>query len=131
MALKDSRIFSWKRLAPSFKYAFQGMIYAAKNEKNFLIHITAAVLVIGLSVCLKINHIEWLFIVVSIFGVLALELFNSALERAVDLSTDEIKPLAKHAKDLAAAAVLVYVMMTVIIGIIIFGPKLLRLVGML
>ena len=83
-----------------------------------------AVLVILSGLVFKLNQLEWLFIVIAIFGVLALELVNSAIERVVDLTTSEIKPLAKQAKDIAAAAVLVYAIMSVIIGIFIFGPKL-------
>jgi len=115
------------RIACAFKYAIQGIVYATKVEKNFQIHITCALIVTVLSIILKINKTEWLFIIISIFGVLALELVNSALERSVDIATKEIKSLAKQAKDLAAAAVLVYAIMSVIIGIVILGPKLMTL----
>lgn len=127
MVLKGERKFSAKRLTSAFKYAFQGIRYAASSEKNFRIHIVSALIVIIASTLLKINQVEWLFILISIFGVMALELVNSALERAVDLATQEIQPLAKQAKDLAAAAVLVYAAMAVIIGIVILGPKLIKL----
>lgn len=127
MVLKGERKFSVKHLTSAFKYAFQGIQYAAKSEKNFRIHIVSAFIVIIVSSLLKINQIEWLFILISIFGVMALELVNSALERAVDLATQEIQPLAKQAKDLAAAAVLVYAVMAVLIGIVILGPKLINL----
>ncbi|MBS4217113.1 diacylglycerol kinase family protein [Bacillus sp. FJAT-49711] len=127
MALKGNGRFSIMRIACAFKYAIQGIVYATKVEKNFQIHITCALIVTVLSIILKINKTEWLFIIISIFGVLALELVNSALERSVDIATKEIKPLAKQAKDLAAAAVLVYAIMSVIIGIVILGPKLMTL----
>ncbi|MCR2820432.1 diacylglycerol kinase family protein [Lederbergia panacisoli] len=127
MALKGKGRFSIIRIACAFKYAIQGIFYATKVEKNFQIHITCGVVVGVLSFLLKINKTEWLFIIISIFGVLALELVNSALERTVDIATKEIKPLAKQAKDLAAAAVLVYAIMSVIIGILILGPKLIML----
>lgn len=103
------------------------MGHVVKYEKNFQIHLVVAVLVILSGLIFKLNQLEWLFIVIAIFGVLALELVNSAIERVVDLTTSEIKPLAKQAKDIAAAAVLVYAIMSVIIGIFIFGPKLLTL----
>ncbi|MBS4176297.1 diacylglycerol kinase family protein [Lederbergia citrea] len=127
-ALKDNRTFSIKRVARSFKYAFHGLKYAAKSERNFQIHLTTALLVTVCASILNINKMEWLFIFVSIFGVIALELVNSALERVVDLATDEIKPLAKQAKDLAAAAVLMYALMAAIIGVVILGPKLLHMI---
>jgi len=125
--LKDKGRFSIVRIFCAFKYAIQGIIYASKVEKNFQIHIIFAFVVSVLSIILKIDKIEWLFIIISIFGVLSLELINSALERAVDIATQDIKPLAKQAKDLAAAAVLVYAIMSVIIGIVILGPKMLSL----
>ncbi|MBS4199708.1 diacylglycerol kinase family protein [Bacillus sp. FJAT-49732] len=127
MALRDRGGFSIDRIACAFKYAIEGIIHASKVEKNFQVHIICAIIVSALSFILKIDKMEWLFIIISIFGVLSLELINSALERAVDIATKEIKPLAKQAKDLAAAAVLVYAIMSVIIGIVILGPKMIKL----
>nr|WP_144920431.1 diacylglycerol kinase family protein [Paenibacillus bovis] len=128
MALEGKKTFSIIRLKSAFKYAFQGIKYASTVEKNFKIHLLCAVLVLFVSAFLGLQAVEWLFIIISIFGVMALELINSAIERVVDLSTTEIHPLAKQAKDLAAAAVLVYAIMAVIIGIIILGPKLIQLI---
>ncbi|MBW8348150.1 diacylglycerol kinase family protein [Bacillus sp. IITD106] len=127
MALKDKERFSLGRIFCAFKYAIQGIKHAVKVEKNFQIHIVCAIIVCLFSIILKIDITEWLFIIICIFGVLSLELVNSALERAVDIATQEIKPLAKQAKDLAAAAVLVYAIMSVIIGLVILGPKLINL----
>lgn len=67
--------------------------------------------------------IEWSIVVLLIGGMLALEMMNAAIERVVDLVTLENHPLAKHAKDLAAGAVLVYAISSVVIGLIIFVPK--------
>ncbi|MCJ7841846.1 diacylglycerol kinase family protein [Lederbergia sp. NSJ-179] len=117
------------RLILAFKYAIQGIRFAAKSEKNFQIHIFAALFVIILSFFLQLDKIEWIFMMISIFGVMALELVNSAMERAVDLSTDKILPLAKQAKDLAAAAVLIYTLMAVLIGFLILGPKIWELLS--
>ncbi|MBP1914816.1 diacylglycerol kinase family protein [Lederbergia galactosidilytica] len=125
--MKDRGPFSVIRLFSAFKYAVQGIQYAAKSEKNFQIHLFAASIVIILSFFLKLDKVEWIFIIISIFGVMALELVNSAMERAVDLATDKIHPLAKQAKDLAAAGVLVYTLMAVLIGILILGPKIIQL----
>ena len=127
LVLKDRGPFSVIRLFSAFKYAAQGIQYAAKSEKNFQIHLFAASIVIILSFFLKLDKVEWIFIIISIFGVMALELVNSAMERAVDLATDKIHPLAKQAKDLAAAGVLVYTLMAVLIGILILGPKIIQL----
>ncbi|MBO0993977.1 diacylglycerol kinase family protein [Bacillus sp. SD088] len=127
LVLKDRSSFSLKRLVSAFKYAIEGIQYAAKVEKNFQIHLVAAVIVIILSFLLRLDKIEWIFMMISIFGVMALELVNSAMERAVDLATEKIQPLAKQAKDLAAAAVLIYTLMAVLIGILILGPKIIQL----
>lgn len=128
MALKDKRLYSGRRLVASFRYAFQGLIHVIKHEKNFQIHLIVAVAISVLSIFLELTKLEWLFIVLSIFGVFVLELVNSSIERVVDLVTNEIKPLAKQAKDIAAAAVLLYAIMAVIIGMVILGPKLLILI---
>lgn len=129
MALKDKQVILGQRLVASFNYAFQGLKHVIINERNFRIHLIIATLIIILASYLGINRLEWLFIIVSIFGVLVLELVNSAIERVVDLITLEINPLAKQAKDIAATAVLLYAIMSAIIGMIILGPKLLAVLS--
>lgn len=89
-----------------------------------IVHIVMAVVAIMMSIILHIHLMEWLFILIAIFGVFALEFVNSAIERVVDLVTEDYHELAKQAKDIAAAAVLVYSCLSVIIGLIIFVPKL-------
>ncbi|MFD1705442.1 diacylglycerol kinase family protein [Siminovitchia sediminis] len=123
MAWKDNHPFSLRRLAKSFTYAFQGILYAIKNEKNFQIHVLAALAVMVCGILLQLNKIEWLFIIICIFGMFSLELMNTAIERAVDHHSKEISPVAKQAKDLAAGAVLVYALMSIVIGSVIFLPK--------
>jgi len=118
-------------LYKTFTYAFSGIIHGFRKEKNFKIHAAAAILAIFISIILRISMVEWLFVIISIFGVLTLELINSAIERLVDLTTSDYHPLAKQAKDLAAGAVLVYSIMTVIIACIIFIPKIAHLYKML
>ncbi len=127
MALKGRNPFSFERLLRAFTYAIQGLWYAVKTEKNFQIHLIAALVVSACGFAFKLNKVEWLFILLCIFGMLSLELLNSAIEKTVDLVTDEIRPLAKQAKDLAAGAVLVYAVMTVVIGLLIFIPKIMVL----
>ena len=71
----------------------------------------------------SLNWLEWLFILVAIVGTITLELVNSAIERVVDLVTTEYHPLAQQAKDIAAGAVFLYAIFSIIVGIIIFLPK--------
>ncbi|MET0786613.1 MAG: diacylglycerol kinase family protein [Paenisporosarcina sp.] len=107
----------------SFRFAFQGVIQAFKYERNFRFHIIAAIGVITAGILSDINYIEWMIIALSIAGMLSLELINSALERVVDLASPEMHVLAKQAKDMSAAAVLVFACASAIIGILIFLPK--------
>ena len=87
------------------------------------IHISLGLLVIMAGVFFSISRMEWLFILLCIAGMFTLEMLNTAIEKTVDLVTDEFHPLAKVAKDLAAGAVLVYTVYSIIVGIIIFLPK--------
>jgi len=107
----------------SFKCAFEGIIHAGKRERNFQFHLFAAAVVIISGVFSRLSHFEWIILILCISGMLCLELVNSALERAVDLASPEIHDLAKQAKDMSAAAVLVFACASAIIGILIFIPK--------
>ncbi|WP_102345557.1 diacylglycerol kinase family protein [Bacillus sp. Marseille-P3661] len=111
---------SKRKLLYSFKYAIEGLIYVIKNERNMQIHLTIACIVLFFGFIMSISKMEWLIILLLIGIVLSLETMNTAIERTVDLITDEYKPLAKLAKDVAAAAVFVFAIISVIIGIIIF-----------
>lgn len=111
------------RFLKSFRYAYEGIIHACKTERNIKIHILTAVVVIILGLLTHLNLIEWFIVLMLIGGVIALELMNSAIERVVDLTTSERHPLAKQAKDLAAGAVLVYAIVSAIIGLLLFVPK--------
>ncbi len=87
------------------------------------VHMLAAVIVVLAGVLTGLGRMEWMLVIVLIGGMLALELVNSALERTVDLVTEERHPLAKQAKDMAAGAVLVFAVTSAIIGLLIFLPK--------
>ncbi|WP_419881426.1 diacylglycerol kinase family protein [Peribacillus sp. B-H-3] len=108
----------------SFLFAFEGIWAALKSERNMRIHFAAAAAVLCLGWYVALSKLEWMLILICIFGVISLELVNSAIERVVDLATSETHPLAKQAKDFAAGAVLVFAIFSVIIGLIIFLPKL-------
>lgn len=127
MESTDKRSTFLKRLINSFRYALTGIKDVIKAERNMKIHLIFTVAVIIAGYLLTISRIEWLFVLIAIGGVISLEMVNSAIERAVDLVTDEYDLLAKRAKDAAAGAVLVFTVIAIIIGIIIFLPKLLSL----
>ena len=110
----------------SFGYAFEGIWNTVKSERNMQIHLAFTVCVIIAGLIFRIS--KWLFCLVLFGQVMSLELVNTALEAAIDVATDEWKPLAKKAKDAAAGAVLVSAIIAAIIGLLIFIPRLFDLI---
>lgn len=117
------------RLFRSFSHAFAGIGYAFKTQANLRIHLVVALAVIVAGLWLQISTVEWTILVVTIMIVLSAELFNTAIEAVVDRVGSEPHPLSKIAKDTAAGAVLIGAIGAVIVGVLIFGPKLLALIG--
>jgi len=107
----------------SFKYAFDGIKLTFQNEPNFRIQIVLGIISILLGIFLNISQMEWLILITIIFMVLLLELINSSLEALVDLISPEINEKAKIAKDTAAGAVLIASILSLIVGIVLFLPK--------
>ena len=118
-----------KRLINSFKYASEGIKQSYKGEQNLKIHTFIAILVIVFGFFLKISYFEWLVCLLLIGLVLMTEFFNTAIEYVVDLASPKIHPLAKAAKDTASAGVLMMAIISAIIGLIIFVPKLIEFIG--
>ena len=116
-----------KRFIKSFGYAVEGLKYAFKYEQNILAHTFATILVIIFGFVFNISFTEWLILLLIIGLVIATELINTSIEAVVDLITLEKHPVAKVAKDTAAAAVMVFALIAVLIGVIIFVPKILAL----
>jgi diacylglycerol kinase len=119
----------WKRLLKRFSFAWEGIVFTFKNEKNMKIHGVAALFVCMTAWMLDLSKTEWLIILITIGVVFSLEMVNTAIERVVDLVAPEFHPLAKIAKDVAAGAVFVFVMISVIIGAIIFFPHFIALIS--
>lgn len=115
-----------KNLIDSFKHAFEGIRVAIKSETNLQIHIVIMFLVIIIGIILKISVVEWFVCLLLFGGVISLEMINTAIETTVDLITMEKNSKAKLAKDASAGAVLVMAIVSVIIGLIIFVPKILE-----
>ncbi len=112
-------------LQTSISLALQGIFYTLKSQRNFKIHLLFSLVVILLGYMYSIETTEWLFIICVIGFVLVAELFNTAIETSVDLTTTEIHPLAKLAKDVAAGGVLMAAITASVVGMIIFIPKIL------
>jgi undecaprenol kinase len=117
------------RLLRSFGHAFAGFSHGLRTQANLRIHIAAAVCVIIAGLLFQISTVEWAILVVTIMIVMSAELFNTAIEAAVDRVGNEPHPLSKVAKDTAAGAVLIGAIGAVIVGLLIFGPRLLALIG--
>jgi undecaprenol kinase len=121
MDLKDKRKYKYY---DTFRFAFAGIRIAIQQEKNIRFHLLISVLVIILASILSLSQIEWIILLLVISGMLVLEMLNTAIERIVDLVTLDYHPLAKQAKDVAAGAVLIFAIAAIIVGAIIFIPKL-------
>jgi diacylglycerol kinase len=106
-----------------FHNAFQGLKWFALSQWNFKIHTIATVIVIGLSIVLQIAVSEWIAICFAIALVWVAELLNTALEFALDKLHPEHDEIIGKAKDVAAAAVLIASIAALIVGAMIFAPK--------
>ena len=123
---------SWRiagDLPASFRYAAQGLGYATVSQRNFRIHLATAVVVFGLGIALQMDLTRMAVLVLTVAAVLVLELLNTAIEAVVDLSIGRrYHPLARIAKDCAAAAVLVAAISSLLIAFcLLLPPLLLRL----
>lgn len=103
----------------SFGFAFNGIKYAVRNENNFLYHLLATVIIVIIGITLQFTRIEWFIIIFLIGMVYTAEMFNSAIEKLVDLTMPRYHYKAGIIKDVAAGAVLIAAITALIIGIII------------
>ena len=117
-----------KKLINSFKYAISGIITSFKTERNMKIHILVMILVIIAGIVFKLSLLDWIILVIMFGLVISAELFNTAIETTIDMITKEKNEKAKIAKDVAAGAVLVLAIVSVIVGLIIFIPKILSFI---
>lgn len=104
-----------------FDHAWEGITESVKTEGHLRFHIMIAVLIHIFAYFYGIDRSGWAVLILTSGAVIAAELFNTALERAVDTATAEIVPTAKFAKDAAAGAVLVLAAVSVLVGIALFG----------
>lgn len=115
----------WQSLA----FAFSGIRCALQSQRNLRIHVAIAAAAVLVAYALRISRSEWAIVVTLIALVIGLELLNTAVEALVDLASPAPHPLAKVAKDTAAGAVLVAAVASVAAGLIIFLPRLWRLLS--
>lgn len=112
-----------KRRILSFKYAFKGLWDLFNSQANAKIHLGVALLCLGFGWYFQLSTVEWCFVIIAIFSVLAAEAFNTALEFLTDLVSPDFHELAGRTKDVAAAGVLLVSMGAISVGLFIFLPK--------
>jgi len=117
-----------KKFIRGFGYAFKGLWYACKTQLNFRVHLVCTIIALVLGYLLKISAAEWLWIVICIGLVLLTELLNTTLELLCDVISPEYNEKIGHVKDISAGAVLVTAITSLVIGAVIFLPKLLLLI---
>ncbi len=105
-----------------FRYAFSGLWYALRTQRNARVHVGIAILAIVLGIVLHISTVEFAMVFVAITSVFIAEMFNTVFELCVDIAAPDYHPLAKIAKDVAAGAVLLSAMLAVVIGLFVFVP---------
>lgn len=115
------------RFIRSFQHAFAGLFYGLKHNQNLRIHFGVAILVIIASILFRVNAFEMGILGVMILLVLSAEMVNTSIEQMADLITREHREEAKIAKDVAAGMVLVSALGSIIVGILIFVPHVLKL----
>jgi len=122
--IRHKELRGWKRVGSSLQHAFNGLAHVWQTELNFRIETVCAILALSLASILKLSLVP---IIVCCGIVLSLELINTAIEKVVDLTSPNYHPLAKQAKDIAAASVLVAAAMSVFIAIVLFIPAFIAL----
>lgn len=111
----------------SVNQARRGIWYTCKTQGHMQFHIVAGLTVLCLAWWTEVSRSEWLILIYAIGSVISAEVMNSALEIVVDMIQPNFDPLAGMAKDVAAGAVLVTAIQAVVIGLIVFLPRLFRL----
>lgn len=122
-----SRAFEFTGRMRSIKCAFAGICAMLKTQHNTWLHVCATLGVIGAGIFFGISLAEWCRLVLAITAVWTAEAINTAFEFLADVASPNFHPLVKHAKDVAAGAVLISAIGAVIIGFLVLGPHVLEL----
>jgi diacylglycerol kinase (ATP) len=118
--------FSLSSRVESFKHAIRGIGLMLRSQQNAWIHAMATISVVVFGLLFGVTRSQWCWLVLAIVAVWSAEALNTALEFLADFASPEFHPLVKKAKDVAAGAVLISAMGSVIIGLFVLGPYLLR-----
>ncbi len=120
--------FSFLTRIKSFRFAFHGLKALLKEEHNARIHFIVAIFVVAAGILIKLHPYEWIAVIFAIGFVITTEILNTAVENLCDFISPERNEKIKNIKDLAAAGVLISAISAIIIGLIIFLPKIVALV---
>lgn len=113
----------------SFKPALKGIVESIQEGNNIKIHVFAAICAVLLSLYLHISAVEWCIILLCIGLVISAELCNTAIELLVDQITTQQEEWARRTKDTAAGAVLILAITSLVVGIIIWYPYVIKIIG--
>ncbi len=112
------------RLRKSFRHAWRGLVHTIFFHQNLRIHFAVAVVASILGILFKITSLEWVAILVAIFLVLVAEMVNTSIEEVINLVREDHSERARIAKDVSAGMVLMATIFAVIVGLVIFLPRL-------
>lgn len=125
----NNQKFSIRKRLLSFKYAFNGLWFLIRDEHNSRMHLFFAILTIFGGFWFKISTTEWMILLLTIALVFGAEFFNSAIESLADKISPEKDEHIKKAKDVAAGGVLITAIISIVVGVLIFGERLLTAIG--
>ncbi|WP_018621221.1 diacylglycerol kinase family protein [Spirosoma luteum] len=120
-------MIDFRKVGRSFRFAGQGILDLFRFENNAKVHLLIAVLVTVAGFYLQLSRVEWAIILTQVGLVWAAEAFNTAIEKLCDYVSPGIHPQIKAIKDMASGAVLILAIAAVIVGLIIFGGRLLTI----
>lgn len=120
---KEKKAWREVKYSEKFSNAFRGMYVAFKVTRHAFIHIIATFIVVILGFYFQISSFEWITLVFAVGFVIVSEMFNTAIEIDIDLTSPEYHPYARDTKDVAAGAVLLSLFVAIIVGLIVFLPK--------
>jgi diacylglycerol kinase (ATP) len=122
--MQTPRAFAFTGRIRSFAYALAGIWTMLRSQQNAWIHLAATIAVCGLGLLLGLSTADWCWIVLAIMSVWTAEALNTAFEFLADVASPEFHPLVKHAKDVAAGAVLIAAFGALVIAVLVIGPHL-------
>jgi undecaprenol kinase len=119
------------RVKNKFTNAARGVFTAFREESTLIVYLIAIILCIGLGIWLKLNYVEWSIIVLTIGTVVGFEFINTSIENFVDLLSFEYNERAKKIKDICAAASILSALASLVVGFLIYLPKLITTLSQL